>query len=113
MSDWEAVPVLAALDLDELVDFYTSKLGFHCDNFVPNEYAIISRGEAEIHFWACNDKYIAENTSCYIFVKDTQSVFQELQVQTEVSPLVETPWGMLEFHLIDPSGNLLKFGQPV
>ncbi|PHM39189.1 Bleomycin resistance protein [Xenorhabdus mauleonii] len=69
MSDWEAVPVLAALDLDELVGFYTSKLGFHCDNFVSNEYAIISRGEAEIHFWACNDKYIAENTSCYIFVR--------------------------------------------
>ncbi|CBJ80025.1 hypothetical protein XBJ2_430001 [Xenorhabdus bovienii str. Jollieti] len=46
-------------------------------------------------------------------MKDIQSVFQELQAQTEVSPLTETPWGMLEFHLIDPNGNLLKFGQPV
>ncbi|AFV87765.1 MULTISPECIES: bleomycin resistance protein [Alteromonas] len=113
MSDWEPVPVLAALNLQGLVDFYTGKLGFHCDNFVPEKYAIVSRGEAEIHFWACSDKYVADNTSCYIYVTEIQAVFEELQKQTKVSPLREMPWGVLEFHLIDPSGNLLKFGQPV
>jgi catechol 2,3-dioxygenase-like lactoylglutathione lyase family enzyme len=105
------VPVLASLDLQESIDFYTNRLGFKkLSQF--DDYAIVSRDDAEIHFWSCKERYIAENTSCYIRVADTQALFREftnngLAVQ---EPVVQ-PWGMKELYVIDPHGNLLKFGE--
>ncbi|WP_340608175.1 bleomycin resistance protein [Xenorhabdus bharatensis] len=111
MSSWEAVPVLAALDMNEMIQFYTERLGFTCDSQFGDQYGIVSRGNTELHFWSCDDKYIAENTSCYIYVENIQEVFDELKDQVEISDIKETSWGGLEMYLFDPSGNLLKFGQ--
>lgn len=108
---WEAVPVLAALNMDEMIEFYTSKLGFRCDSQFEQQYGIVSRGDAEIHFWNCNDPHIAQNTSCYIYVQDIHAVHEELKRTVEVTEVNSTDWGVLEMHLFDPSGNLLKFGQ--
>ena len=30
----------------------------------------------------------------------------------DVGEIVETPWGMDELYVFDPSGSLVKFGQP-
>ncbi len=106
------IPVLASLNLDESVTFYTSRLGFKkLGQF--DDYAMVSRDGAEIHFWACKERRIAENTSCYVRVADTQALYEEFsgnQVLLE-APMVK-PWGMKELYVIDPHGNLLKFGEP-
>jgi catechol 2,3-dioxygenase-like lactoylglutathione lyase family enzyme len=105
------VPVLASLDLQVSVDFYTNQLGFKkLSQF--DDYAIVSRDGAEIHFWLCDDRHIAENTSCYIRTADTQALFTEfLNCGIAVKEPVVQPWGMKELYVIDPHGNLLKFGE--
>ncbi|MES2536451.1 MAG: VOC family protein [Pseudomonadota bacterium] len=105
------VPVLASLDLQVSVDFYTNRLGFKkLSQF--NDYAIVSRDGAEIHFWLCDDRHIAENTSCYIRAADTQALFTEFSNRgIAVQEPVVQPWGMKELYVIDPHGNLLKFGE--
>lgn len=70
------------------------------------------RGDTELHFWACDDKYIAENTSCYIRVEDIVAVHRELSLKLpSLQTVVRTSWGMDELYVIDPDGNLIKFGQ--
>lgn len=107
------VPVLASLDLKESVAFYTERLGF-AKTLQAGDYLIVSRDGAEIHFWLCNERHIAENTSCYVRVADTQSLFDEFTSRgLPVRPPEVRTWGMKELYVIDPHGNLLKFGEPV
>ncbi len=108
----KAIPVLASLDMARTLQFYRETLGFSTRHFEAEGYGIAQRGDTELHFWACSEKHIAENTSCYIRVADIEAVHRELSARLPaLGPVVHTAWGMDEFYLIDPDGNLLKFGQ--
>ncbi len=105
-----AIPVLASLDIAVSLDFFR-KLGFDTQNFDDNDYGIAIREHIEIHFWLCADRRIAENTSCYVRVNDVHALRSDFGRRIDVGEVVHTPWGMDEFHVWDPSGNLVKFGQ--
>jgi hypothetical protein len=56
-------------------------------------------------------------TSCYWRVRDADRFYQEfarLNLPSEGIPRltapVDQPWGMREFTLVDPSGNLVRVG---
>jgi catechol 2,3-dioxygenase-like lactoylglutathione lyase family enzyme len=106
------VPVLASLDLKETLDFYTVRLGFEVRGQFE-DHAIVSRDDAEIHFWKCKDRHIAENTSCYVRTSGIQVLYEEFTRRGLIvkQPVIQ-PWGMKELYVIDPHGNLLKFGEP-
>lgn len=107
-----AIPVLASLSITESVAFYTQRLGFAVI-FEQSEYAILRREGAELHFWLCAERYIAEHTSCYLRVENTQLLYEEFLAKgLNVQPPTERDWGMKELYVIDPHGNLLRFGQP-
>lgn len=106
------IPVLASLDLAESEVFYTLRLGFatrarHAD------YLIVERDGCELHFWRCDDRYVAQNTSCYVRA-DTRALHADFtQRGLALEPPQERAWGMRELYVIDPHGNLLKFGETV
>lgn len=105
------IPVLASLDLDASLAFYVQRLGF-AQAARYDDYAIVRRDGCEIHFWACGERHIAENTSCYVRIADVQALYEELSGNgVQMAPPVAQPWGMKECHVIDPHGNLLKFGE--
>ena len=105
------IPVLASLDLSESIAFYMDRLGFALLSQY-DDYAIVARDGAEIHFWSCSDRIISEQTSCYIRVSNVQHLFEEFAEQgVALNPPSIRPWGMKELYLIDPHGNLLKFGE--
>ena len=105
------VPVLASLDLDESRDFYMSHLGFRLLR-QDADYLMLARDGAELHFWLCADRHVAENTSCYVRTGDCQALFDEFSRRgLALQPPVLRPWGMKELYVIDPHGNLLKFGE--
>ena len=105
-----AMPVLASLEIATSLDFF-HKLGFETHNFGDNSYGIAIREHIEIHFWLCTDKYVAENTSCYVRVNDIHALHADFAKRFDVGEVAETPWGMDELYVIDPSGSLVKFGQ--
>ncbi len=108
----KAIPVLASLDMVRTLDFYRDVLGFRTQNFEGFAYGIAVRGDTELHFGVCNEKHIAENTSCYIRVEDIGAVHRELSPKVpSLRAVVRTAWGMDELYVIDPDGNLIKFGQ--
>ncbi len=113
--DGIAIPLLASLDLDESQAFY-AKLGFATERVAP-DYLIATRGTIEIHFWDCRERHIAENTSCYIRLADVEALYAEYAaldlVPGRMDELADMPWGMREFHVWDPHGNLLRIGQVI
>ena len=111
-----AIPILPTLDLEATLAFF-ERLGFEvCLRQIdPDVYAIVRREGVEIHFSGSADRHIAENSACYIRVDDAQGLYEEyLGLRIErLGPIEDKPWGMREFHLIDPSGNLIRIGQPM
>ena len=105
-----AIPVLASLDIAASLDYF-NKLGFETHDFGDHSYGIAIREHIEIHFWLCPDKHVAENTSCYVRVNDIDALRADFSKRIKVAGVVQTPWGMDELYVYDPSGSLVKFGQ--
>lgn len=105
------IPILASLNLDETEAFTREQLGF-VTVYRDGTYGIFRRGGMEIHYWLTADRNIAENTACYIRGGEITALYAEFAAR-EVSNLTEfkvRPWNMKEFYIVDPHGNLLKFG---
>ncbi|MDB5002186.1 MAG: hypothetical protein JWQ34_411 [Mucilaginibacter sp.] len=110
-----AAPILASLNADETIAFYTNKLGFTLDaNW--DGYIIFSRDNIGIHLWPCDNKEIAENTACYIYVTEIEKLYAELEPRCIIHTnglLKEMPWNMKQFSVLDNNGNLINFGQRI
>jgi len=101
------------------VAFYR-RLGFERGAHASDErYAILRRGPAELHFFTHEDLVPAESfAGCYLRVSDVDGVhraFAAAQLPRARNPrmdaLEDKPWGLREFAVVDPDGNLLRIGQ--
>jgi catechol 2,3-dioxygenase-like lactoylglutathione lyase family enzyme len=111
-----AVPILASLDITKTIRFYSSVLGFTKIHEEPTAYGIVQRDAVQIHFWACSEKHIAENTACRINVKGIAALYTEYQPKGVIhphSPLQEKPWETREFTIVDEDGNLITFFEEI
>lgn len=118
-----AVPVLPGRDLRQILRFYES-LGFENRGAEPEEwdYLIVGRGGLELHFSAEPElDPFTTAASCYAFVDDAQALHDEWAAIVVNDPLTGsrlmppmlTEYGMTEFALVDPSGNLIRVGSPI
>ena len=116
-----AIPILPARDLVETRAFYEA-LGFQARGWWPEEfggYASLVRGDITVHFFAYADVSPYTNyAQCYWRVKDVDSLyaeFQKAELPGSGVPRMDTlhnkPWGMREFAIVDPSGNLIRIGR--
>lgn len=108
------IPVLPTLSLDETTAFY-AKLGFRVISRYEHEgYLLIQREGHELHFFLKGDH--DPKTSffgTYWRVSDAETLHAEYaaaQVEN-LHPVEAKPWGMLEFAVIDPHGNLIRIGE--
>lgn len=109
-----AAPVLASLDIERTISFYCSRLGFTRVYAESGVWGIVSRDDVYIHFWACSEKHIAENTSCRVYVTGVDRLYAEIQPHGVVHPnalLQNKPWGTREFGVLDEDGNLITFAE--
>jgi len=114
-----AIPTLPSRSIGATVAFY-KRLGFEGGmHEFNNSYAIMRRGTVEIHFFSHQKLVPAESSAgCYIRVQDVESVyvaFAQNQLPNSGIPrmdaLEDKPWGLREFAIVDPDGNLLRIGQ--
>ena len=109
-------PQLPAADVNEAATWYRDKLGFTINRVYPEHgFAIVCRDDIEIHFWTCTERRIAEHTSAYFRVDDIDGLHATLAGANDggrLSEVADRVWGMREFYVTDPDGNLLKFGVP-
>jgi catechol 2,3-dioxygenase-like lactoylglutathione lyase family enzyme len=104
-------PILPAHDVRCTRAFYESlgfKSGYHDDL-----YDILRRGNLVVHLELRDDLVPTSNrTSCYWRVSDADALYREF-ASVGVPSLTEpsdAPWGMREFTLKDPAGNLIRVG---
>ena len=110
----KACPILAARDIGAALAWYRDRLGFTIEGDW-GDYGIASRDMIELHFWKCDDRHIAENTSAYIRVSNAQDAYETMKGAGQGGGRIVAPqrraWGMVEFYVWDPDGNLLRFGE--
>ncbi len=110
----KTIPVLPSQDLERSAAFYTKVFGF--ESSLYPDYVVLHRNEVELHLWLCADKHIAENSSCYIHVKDIEALFAHCDALGVLHPhgqLAAMPHGMKEFVVLDDNGNCLRLGERV
>lgn len=122
MAHEGAMPILPCRDLAEMRAFY-AKLGFKpwFGDRAPWQYEIVSRGDLVVHFFPDPDLDPYKSYSgCYWRVRDAAALYAEfarLGLPSEgiprLTPPEDKPWGMHEFNLVDPSGNLVRIGHEV
>ena len=108
-----AVPILASLNEEETVKFYTEKLGFTFYSSWEG-YLIFGRDKINLHLWPCKDAEVAKNTGCYINVTKVDKLYAEYKPLGVVHPngdLQEMPWKMKQFSILDNNGNIIHFGE--
>jgi len=122
MTDY-AVPILPSRDLNETLAFYV-RLGFENRGAPPEQwdYLIIGRGGIELHFYRdARVDPLTTSASCYVRAQDAGALhdeWEQIGVSTDAATgsrlqaPVDTDYGMREFALVDPSGNLLRVGSP-
>lgn len=109
------VPVLPSRDMDRTVEYY-GRLGFDLYKRFGDEYAIVVREGCEIHFFGFRDlDPLSSAHSAYIRVNDADSLYAEFVGRSieNMIPPVNKPWFMRELNIVDPDGNLLRFGQKI
>lgn len=114
-----AIPTLPSRSPADALAFY-AKLGFAGKLAAPDgSYAIVERGELELHFFAHRQLDPAtSHFGCYLRVADVASLHRAFETADlprrgipRMDALERKPWGMLEFAVVDPDGNLLRIGQ--
>lgn len=110
MTDLLAIPVLLSPSIPETRQFGEA-LGFDVET-VGETYAILRGFGLELHFSFTMRPEVCDETSCYIRGGGILEMYKALAASkpARLSPIFSRPWGMSEFYLHDPHGNLLKFG---
>lgn len=106
------IPILPSLNIDETQDFYVNRLGFDAVVYKEHNYLIVRRDEMEIHFWLTDNKMFPDNSSCYIRGGQVVALYEQYKTRNvpKLSEFEVRAWNMKEFYIIDPHGNLLRFG---
>lgn len=114
-----AIPILPCRSVSVTVGFY-KRLGFEGGaHEFNNDYAILKRGAVELHFFTHKELVPADSSAgCYIRVVDVENIYRSfasaklpLTGISRMDALEDKPWGLREFAVIDPDGNLLRIGQ--
>ncbi|MDA7946451.1 MAG: VOC family protein [Hyphomicrobiaceae bacterium] len=118
----DAVAIVPVRDVEASVDFYADVLGFE-RRFVSEDksFAIVVHGEAALHFIRTDDEAAlqatANNISVYLWVKGVDDLYDIYKAKLDAledgrvrAPFTQ-PYGMREFHVKDPDGCLLFFGE--
>lgn len=114
----KSIPVLPSRSLQRTIGFY-EKLGFAGTLLAADTYAILTRGDLELHFFPHPELRPHQCYSgCYMRVADVDalhSAFAPAGLPAAGIPRMDRvenkPWKMREFALIDEDGNLVKFGK--
>jgi catechol 2,3-dioxygenase-like lactoylglutathione lyase family enzyme len=106
-----AVPVLPTADLAASTAFWTAA-GFGVEAYSA-DFAAATRNGVELHLVGV-DGSDRDRGGAYLHVADVDAVRAAWDAAgLPVSAVRDEPWGMREFHLVDPGGNRVRIGRSI
>jgi predicted enzyme related to lactoylglutathione lyase len=102
-------------DLDAALAYYRG-LGFGARAWQGGGYGFVTFDGTEIHLGAEPNLDVRPNrrATAYLFVEDAGALARTwLAAGGDVRPPEVTEWGQHEGVLIDPDGNMIRFGSPM
>jgi hypothetical protein len=109
-----AAPIFPVRDLDVSLNHYR-RLGFAVREYHGGGYGFANRDGVEIHLGVMPrpDSETVKH-SAYLWVDDSDALAEEWRrVGAEVHMPEDTEWGQHEGAMVDPDGNILRFGTPI
>lgn len=122
------IPLLPCRSIDDQLAFYES-LAFEVTyrQKAPNVYAAVQRGGIELHFFVMKGYDPAGSYStCYVMTPDIDTLYAEFRAGLKqargriptrgiprLGPLKQMSYGVRQFLMTDPGGNIVRFGQPM
>lgn len=122
MSLTKITPILFVRDVEAAAGYYARRLGFTVD-FLHGEpvfYGAVSRDGIVLHLRHVDEPNFADLAAreeslilATIETDDVRALFAEVEAAGAdlVQPLVQQPWGGLDFQVRDPDGNRISFVQ--
>ncbi len=107
------VAIFPVLDMKDAASFYES-LGFMVDEYLDGEYAWVMDSTGEVLHLAVVESLdrAANRSAAYLHVDDVDVRRAKwVTAGVEASPVEDKSWGMREFSIRDPDGNLLRVGR--
>lgn len=105
-------PIFAVHELTAALEYY-GRLGFTVREYKPGAgYGFASRDGIEIHLGVPSGAF--QSSSAYLFVDDSDALAAEWRsAGVDVHHPEDTEWGQHEGAVVDPDGNVIRFGSPV
>ena len=104
----QVAPIFAVEDVEASLAFYAS-LGFRVRTWSGGSYGFAARDGIELHVGE-GERGRAVG-SAYVHVDDAAALSIEWRAAgATVHGPEDTPWGMHEAVLVDPDGNMIRFG---
>jgi hypothetical protein len=104
-------PILPVADLDAALTHYR-RLGFDTRPYEGGGYGFAARDGVEIHLGVVTDG--RSTGAAYVFVDDADAVAAQWRAAgVEVHEPQHTEWGMHEGAVVDPDGNVIRFGSSI
>ncbi|MGQ9365920.1 bleomycin resistance protein [Azospirillum sp. A39] len=114
-------PILPVRDVAAALARYR-RLGFAAQAYgdgttATPDYGFLAWGTVTLHLVRVPDLDPARSASaCYLYVDDADALhaaWQAAGAEGRLIAPVDTPYGLREFALVDPDGNLLRIGSPL
>lgn len=110
-------PTFPVSDLTSSLAHY-SRLGFVTSEYTGESaaggYGFARRDLVELHLGVVPAGRTASHTTAYLFVDDADALAAEWRAAgADVRSPEDTPWGQREGVMIDPDGNIIRFGSPL
>src|SRR5947207_10521288 len=107
-------PIFPVRDLSTSLEYY-QKLGFATRQYKDGlGYGFATLDNVEIHLGVLPTGKTPTPASAYLFVEDAEQLAQRwTSAGADVRAPEDTEWGQHEGVVIDPDGNIIRFGSPI
>jgi catechol 2,3-dioxygenase-like lactoylglutathione lyase family enzyme len=107
--EWQfLVPNLAVRDVSAAQRWYQETLGLRAAWIWENNFGSVAKDHVELFLFESDDPKTA---ICSLFVDDVDEIYERCRRSGCIASELELkPWGVREFSIEDPDGNMFRIG---